>query len=140
MTDEETARDYIKSVKDRHGLISWLDIEVHSIEEDTVVLTVPYNAKFANSTDSVQGGVIATLIDFASAMSFKTQFEDPHTVSSVTTNLNVSYLEPAESTIFATAKPVWIGSSTGVGTVVVESERSDDNVAFGTTTFRFFDR
>lgn len=131
---------YIESVIERHGLLSWLGVDVDTVEEEKVVLSVPHDEKFVNSTDNIQGGVLATVIDFTSAMLFKTQFEDPDNVSTVTTNMNISYLQPALSDQIATAEPVWIGSSTGVATVLLRSKDNGDRTAFGTTTFRFFER
>lgn len=132
---------YIESVIDRHGLLSWLDLSLEAVGSDSVTLGLPYDEKFANTNGAVHGGVIASLMDFASAMALKTQVDDPDGTATPTTNLTVGYTRPATFDVVATASVVTAGSSMGFTAVeVANADDGDEVVAYGTTTFRLFDR
>jgi len=126
-----------------HGFLSWLDLQVESLEEGRAVVVVPDDEKLRNvgqDTSPIHGGVISTLIDSASAFALRTTFEDPMAADLTTTNLEVSYLRPATGDLRATANVVRAGGSMGVTDVEVTAPTpdGDDVVAVGRTTYRLF--
>ncbi|GAB3683519.1 hotdog fold thioesterase [Salinarchaeum chitinilyticum] len=142
MTDAELAA-LTGEIAD-HGFLSWLDLRVEHLETDRAVLVVPDHEKLRNvgqnEATPIHGGVLATLIDSASAFALRTTFEDPTAASLTTTNLDVSYLRPATGDLRATADVVRAGGSMGVTDVEVTAPTPDgeDTVAVGSTTYRLF--
>ncbi|ELY40390.1 PaaI family thioesterase [Natronorubrum tibetense] len=129
------------SFVERHGYLSWLDISVDQLEDGTAVLTIDHDEEFENPVgndgyDPVHGGIVATLIDTASAFALRTTFEVPSQARLTTTDLNVSYLRPATGNLRAEASVVRAGGTTGVTEVSVTG--SDGEAAVGRTTYRLF--
>lgn len=125
----------------RHGYLSWLDIEVEHLEDGRAVIVIERNEEFENpigtdGPDPVHGGIIATLIDTASAFALRSTFENPSEAHLTTTDLNVSYLRPATGDLRAEAEVLRAGGSTGVTDVTVEG--ADGEAAVGRTTYRLF--
>ena len=128
---------------ERHGYLTWLGVRVESMADGRAVVRLPDEDRFANPgrTGSVHGGIVATLVDLASAVALRSTFEDPAGGSLTTTDLNVSYLRPATGALIATADVVRAGGSTGVAEVTVERADADGDdavAAVGRTTFRLF--
>ncbi|WP_222917702.1 PaaI family thioesterase [Natrinema sp. SYSU A 869] len=125
----------------RHGYLSWLDLEVKHLEDGRAVLEIERNEDFENpigtdGPDPVHGGIVATLIDTASAFALRSTFEDPSEAHLTTTDLNVSYLRPATGDLRAEAEVLRAGGSTGVTNVTVKG--TDGEAAVGRTTYRLF--
>ncbi|OLZ40095.1 thioesterase [Natrinema saccharevitans] len=125
----------------RHGYLSWLDIEVESLADGRAVLVLERNEEFENpigtdGPDPVHGGIVATLIDTSSAFALRSTFEDPSESHLTTTDLNVSYLRPATGDLRAEAEVLRVGGSTGVTDVSVTGD--DGEAAVGRTTYRLF--
>ncbi|QLK27129.1 PaaI family thioesterase [Natrinema zhouii] len=130
-----------ESFVQRHGYLSWLDLQVEHLEDGEAVLAIERNEDFENPIgndgyDPVHGGIVATLIDTASAFALRSTFEDPAEARMTTTDLNVSYLRPATGDLRATADVLRVGGSTGVTDVTVEG--ADGEAAVGRTTYRLF--
>lgn len=128
---------------ERHGYLTWLGVRIEAVGEGRAVIRLPDEERFANPgrTGSAHGGIVATLVDLASAVALRSTFEDPEGGSLTTIDLNVSYLRPATGALLATADVVRAGGSTGVAEVTVEraAAGADDAVAaVGRTTFRLF--
>ncbi|WP_226480214.1 PaaI family thioesterase [Natrinema amylolyticum] len=124
-----------------HGYLSWLDLEVDHLEDGRAVLVLERNEDFENPIDTdgpnpVHGGIVATLIDTASAFALRSTFEDPGKAHLTTTDLNVSYLRPATGDLRAEAEVLRAGGSTGVTDVTIEG--ADGEAAVGRTTYRLF--
>ncbi|SDJ49820.1 PaaI family thioesterase [Natronorubrum texcoconense] len=129
------------SFVERHGYLSWLDISVDQLEDGTAVLTIDHDEEFENPVGNdgynpVHGGIVATLIDTASAFALRTTFEKPSQARLTTTDLNVSYLRPATGNLRAEASVVRAGGTTGVTEVSVTG--ADGEAAVGRTTYRLF--
>ncbi|SER79092.1 PaaI family thioesterase [Natrinema salaciae] len=130
-----------ESFVQRHGYLSWLDIEVECLEDGRAVLVIEQDEDFENPVgndghDPVHGGIVATLIDTSSAFALRTTFENPADAFLTTTDLNVSYLRPATGDLRAEAEVLRAGGSTGVTEVSVEG--ADGEAAVGRTTYRLF--
>jgi len=129
---------------DRHGYLSWLDVEVVELDAERAVVRIPAMDALRNPEGShprpLHGGILATIVDTTSAMALRTTFEDPENAGLTTTNLDVSYLRPATGDLEATGEVVRAGRSMGVTDVEVTSETADgpETVAVGRTTYRLF--
>ena len=130
-----------QSFVDRHGYLSWLGVDVETLEDGRAVLTVEQNDDFENPAgndghDPIHGGIVATVIDTSSAFALRTTFDDPDAVGLSTTDLTVSYLRPATGDLRAEADVLRVGGSTGVTDVRVVG--ADGEAAVGRTTYRLF--
>lgn len=137
--DEFGPAEYLE----RHGFLSWLGAEVLAVEEGRLEMGIPYDPKIANLDEAgtVHGGVVATLIDTASAHALRTTFEDPLSVGMSTIEVNARYVRPARDDLLATAEVVRAGGSVGVTDVTVEAPGPDGEptvVAVGGTSYRLF--
>lgn len=134
----------INEFVDRHGYLSWLDVDVVEIEPDRAVVRIPAADKLRNPEGGhprpLHGGILATIVDTTSAMALRTTFEDPESAGLTTTNLDVSYLRPATGDLEATGEVVRAGRSMGVADVSVTSETDEgrEKVAVGRTNYRLF--
>lgn len=133
-------RDGLQSFIDRHGYLSWLDLQLDTVERGRVQMSIPEDEKLHNPgrNGSTHGGIAATLVDTASGFALRTTFEDPATARLATTDLNVSYLRPATGNLVVKAKVLRAGKTTGVTDVTVESTDENESVAVGRTTYRLF--
>ncbi|APX96769.1 PaaI family thioesterase [Natronorubrum daqingense] len=143
MTTLDDATDWPewRSFVERHGYLSWLDIDAEHLADGRAVLTIDRDEDFENPVgndgyDPVHGGIVATLIDTSSAFALRTTFDKPNETHLTTTDLNVSYLRPATGTLRADAEVVRVGGSTGVTQVSVSG--ADGEAAVGRTTYRLF--
>ncbi|QLG48722.1 PaaI family thioesterase [Natrinema halophilum] len=130
-----------QSFVNRHGFLSWLDVEVDHLADGRAVMVLEQNDDFENPVDSeghdpVHGGIVATLIDSSSAFALRTMLENPSGAYLTTTDLNVSYLRPATGDLRAEAEVLRVGGSTGVTDVTVVG--ADGEAAVGRTTYRLF--
>ena len=141
--DDATGWPEWQSFVDSHGYLSWLDVEVESLEPGRAVLTIEHDEEFENPVgnegyDPIHGGIVASLIDTASAFALRSTFEDPSEAGLTTTDLNVSYLRPATGDLRAEAEVVRAGNTSGVTQVSVFG--ADGEAAVGRTTYRLFRR
>ncbi|WP_049989636.1 PaaI family thioesterase [Natrinema salifodinae] len=130
-----------ESFVERHGYLSWLDLEVEFLGDGRAVLAIERDEAFENPIGNdgynpVHGGIVASLIDTASAFALRTTFQNPGQAFLTTTDLNVSYLRPATGDLRAEAEVLRAGGSTGVTDVTVEG--ADGEAAVGRTTYRLF--
>lgn len=127
---------------DNHGYLGWLGIRIEAFDDGRAVLRLPRDEKLENpGSGAVHGGVVATMVDLASAIALRNTFDEPAGGSLTTTDLNVSYLRPARGDLLATGDVVRAGGTTGVAQVTVEGEASESEdpvVAVGRGTFRLF--
>jgi len=80
--DEPSGWPEWASFVQRHGYLSWLDIEVEHLADGRAVLAIERNEDFENPIgadghDPVHGGIVATLVDTSSAFALRTTFENP---------------------------------------------------------------
>lgn len=135
--DAETLQARVRSNEfhDRRGF------SVDAAEPGRVVVSMPRRDDLTNFSGDVHGGVLASLVDTASALAIRSTFEDPWTPGLATTDLSVTYVRPARSTVRAEAEVVRVGGSLAVSTVEVTGVAPDGErkvVATGRTTYRVF--
>lgn len=119
------------------------DRQFHAEEvaDDRVVLSMPVQDHLTNFSGNLHGGVLATLVDTASALAIRVTFEDPWEPGLATTDLTVSYVRPASGEVRAEAETVRVGGSIAVTEVEVTGVAPDGErktVAIGGTTYRVF--
>lgn len=104
------------------GILSWLGITIESEEEGHVVLRLPHRDELTNhQSDTIHGGIVATLIDNAGGTAVRSVLASPGTTQYATTELNVSYLRPATGDLRADATVRRNGSSIAVIQIDVDS-------------------
>lgn len=142
---DEDVRRAMHEVIDDHGFLSWLGVEVEVVEAGWVVLSLPYQEKLTNAIEgsygSIHGGVTATLVDTASGFALRTTFADPLEPALTTTDLDVSYLRPAQSDLRVEASVIKAGGSMGFTEVTIvgtDDEGVEKPVVTGRTTYRLF--
>jgi uncharacterized protein (TIGR00369 family) len=139
-----SATDVVGRLVDRHPFMDWLNAEVVSAGDGEAVITIPADDKLRNpdmaNARTMHGGIIATIVDNATAMAFRTTFDDPAAAQLTTTNLDVNYLRPATDDITARADVRRAGGSLGVADVDVTAEHEGEAVlvAVGRATYRLF--
>lgn len=134
-----------------HEFLSWLGLEIESLEYGEAVLRIPYHPKLTNvpwegyeaaeETPPIQGGVASTLVDTAGGIALRPFLDDPVEGSIATINLNVNYLRQATDDLAATAEVIRAGNTVGVAYVEVESEVPGEGealVAAGMGAYRLF--
>lgn len=139
---EDDLIEFIQSIMDRHGFMSWLDLELESVEDGRAVMKLPYREELANpDAGAIHGGILATLVDTASGMAIQTTFEEFGRTGLTTTDMSVSYVRPARSDVIVEAEVVRVGGSMAVTEAEVSGvapggERK--TVVVGTTSYRLF--
>ena len=127
-----------KYVIDETGLLSWLGIEIVSLEEGRVVLSLPHADHLLNAgTNIIHGGAIATLVDNAGAAALRTLLSNPETANYATADLNITYMRPATSDLRAEAEVRRSGSSLTVVQVEVSASHKGERkvVALGRPSY-----
>lgn len=139
---EEAAELVRAGVEEEHGYLSWLDTRVETVERGRVTLVVPYDEKLTNPTETVHGGVAATLVDTAGGLVQRLDAEDPVATGVATVTLNVNYLRQATGDLRATAEIVRSGNTIGVSDVEVTSTSPEGEeellIATGQPSYRLF--
>jgi len=122
-----------------HDHLQDLGISLEDEREGFVRLRLPYEESLGNpGTGVMQGGVVATLIDHAGGAVLRTTLDDPFGTPHASTELNVSFVQPADRDLVAEGEAIRIGGSTAVVEVEVfaegdggEDEESRETIAVG---------
>lgn len=136
----------------QHEFLSWLGLEVKTLEYGRAVLGIPYASRLTNTLPEwtegdadarrpVNGGVASTLIDVSGGIALRPFLDDPVNDDLATVNLNVNYLQQALGDLEATAEVVRAGNTVGVARIGVESKTPHgerDLVAVGQGAYRLF--
>lgn len=86
--------------------------------EGYVRLSLPHDDSLTNpGSDVVQGGVVATLIDHAGGAAIRATLDAPLETDHASTELNVSFVQPADGDLTTVAEVVRVGGSMGVVSV-----------------------
>ncbi|PSP98593.1 PaaI family thioesterase [Halobacteriales archaeon QS_4_70_19] len=120
-----------------HDHLRDLGITIETQEEGWVRATLPHRERLTNpGSDVIQGGVVATLIDHLGGAVLRTTLAEPLGTPHASTDLNVSYLEPADGDLTAEGTALRVGGSMGVVRVAVRTGEGDDErlVAEGRVT------
>jgi len=115
------------------------DLQIREAEPGRAVLAIPGQEWLTNLSGDMHGGVLATLIDTASALAIRTTFEDHWNVGLATTDMNISYVRPAREGVQSEAEVVRVGDSLAVTDAEVTGLAPDGErkvVAVGGTTYR----
>lgn len=117
---------------DEHEHLSDLGITLVEEREGYVKLRLPYDERLGNpGTGVMQGGVVATLIDHAGGAVLRTTLDDPFGTPHASTELNVSFVQPADRDLVAEGEAVRVGGSTAVVAVEVYAEGGDQTGGAG---------
>ena len=120
-----------------HDHLRDLGITIETQEEGWVRATLPHRERLTNpGSDVIQGGVVATLVDHLGGAVLRTTLAEPLGTPHASTDLNVSYLEPADGDLTAEGTALRVGGSMGVVRVAVRTGEGDDErlVAEGRVT------
>jgi uncharacterized protein (TIGR00369 family) len=127
---------------DNHDYLGDLGITVEAQRDGYVRLSLPHDDSLTNpGSDVMQGGVVATLIDHAGGAAIRTTLDEPLETGHASTELNVSFVQPADGDLTAEADVVRAGGSMGVVEVEVTTGTADGErtVAVGRVSL-FLDR
>jgi uncharacterized protein (TIGR00369 family) len=127
---------------DNHEYLGDLGITVEAQHEGYVRLSLPHDDSLTNpGSDVMQGGVVATLVDHAGGAAIRTTLDEPLDTGHASTELNVSFVQPADGDLVAEAEVVRAGGSMGVVEVTVTTGAGEDErtVAVGRVSL-FLDR
>jgi len=125
-----------------HDFLGDLGITVEDQHEGYVRLSLPHDDALTNpGSDVMQGGVVATLIDHGGGAALRTTLAEPLDTGHASTELNVSFVQPADGDLTAEAEVVRAGGSMAVVEVEVTTGTGDEErtVAVGRVSL-FLDR
>jgi len=111
---------------ENHEHLAALGIAIEAQREGYVRLSMPHADSLTNpGSETIQGGVVATLIDHGGGAAIRTTLEAPRETTHASTELNVSYLRPAVGDLTAEATVVRSGRTRGVVEVEVTTETDE---------------
>jgi uncharacterized protein (TIGR00369 family) len=128
MAREERLRRQFERLIEGSAFYEWLNIHPVAVEPGRVVGAMEYDDRLAISTrlgpDSIHGGIVATLVDVTGVGCTLTILADPADASVATTELDVTYNDPAKTDLRAEA--VVASVEDGTVRVSVDVRRADD--------------
>ncbi|WP_246985435.1 PaaI family thioesterase [Halorientalis marina] len=127
---------------DNHDHLGDLGITIEDQHEGYVRLSLPHDDSLTNpGSDVLQGGVVATLIDHGGGAAIRTTLDEPLETGHASTELNVSFVQPANGDLTAEAEVIRAGGSMAVVEVEVTTGADDRErtVAVGRVSL-FLDR
>lgn len=123
-----------------NGFAQYLGIETLESREGFVRLRLPVRPDLLNGHGTVHGGVLASLVDNAVGAALATLPQLGEGDGMVTTDLNISYLNPARGpVVFAEGQILEPGKSISFGEAELKDE-SGELVAKGRATFKVVHR
>lgn len=131
MTDAN--REFIAN----HDHLRGLGITIEAQNEGWVRANLPHQDELTNpGSETIQGGVVSTLIDHLGGAVLRTTLEEPLATPHASTDLNVSFLRPAADDLTAEGTALRVGDSMAVVRVEVTAGAGDDErlVAEGRVT------
>lgn len=128
--------DFIREFLPVSPFVGHLGIQLTDMQQDTAVLTLPFENSLVTIGSTVHGGAIATLIDTAAMVAAWADSATPETMRGTTVSLTVTYLAPADSEdLQATARVLRRGRSLVYLDVDVQTA-SGKGVAKGLVTYK----
>ncbi|HEY7256824.1 MAG TPA: PaaI family thioesterase [Solirubrobacterales bacterium] len=126
----------------RHSpFIGHLGIELREIEDDRVVLALPFRDEVVTIGDVVHGGAITTLIDTAAMAAAWSAIEFEQPPRGTTVGLSVDFLAAGRGAdLLAEAAVLRRGSSLSFCEVKVRPADGDELVASGLVTYKLDQR
>ncbi|MFB6205410.1 MAG: PaaI family thioesterase [Haloglomus sp.] len=111
-----------------HDHLRDLGITIEAQADGWVRGALPHRDALTNpGSDAIQGGVVATLIDHVAGAALRTTLDDPLGTPHASTDLNVSYLRPADGDLTAEGTVLRVGGSMGVVRVEVTTGEGTDS-------------
>lgn len=126
-------------INDLAGGAFWKLLGIETLEEDEggVLLKVPVEDKLLQFYGKVHGGVIAALVDAASAVAINLRLGPERGANTV--EMKINYLRPAEKGIlYAKGEVIHLGRTLAVGKAEVWDQQKRQ-IAYGTGTFYLID-
>jgi uncharacterized protein (TIGR00369 family) len=118
-----------------------LGIELREIEDDRVVLALPFREEVVTIGDVVHGGAISTLVDTAAMAAAWSAIEFEEAPRGTTVGLSVDFLSAGRGTeLLASARVLRRGSSLCFCEVKVWPAEGDELVAGGLVTYKLGSR
>ena len=112
--------------------LHWLEPTLEELALDYCVLKLRYRPQITTGSETVHGGVLATLADTAVAFALSTNFDGK--MGFATADLTIHYLHRAKSDVKASARIVKKGRRANVGEVDIV-DVDGRSVARAVTTF-----
>ncbi len=137
--DPEDAADAVQEfLVSNSSFLTWMGSDVEEVGPEGAVVRLPYREELGNGVGVVHGGVTATLMDAAGTLSLRPHLENPLEDLTATINLNVNYLEAADTKedVVACAETARVGGSVAVTSMT--AEQGDSLVAVGQGAYRLF--
>lgn len=117
--------------------VGHLGIELREIEDDRVVLALPFRDEVVTIGDVVHGGAISTLIDTAAMAAAWSAIEFDEPPRGTTIGLSVDFLAPGRAAdLLAEAQVLRRGSSLCFCEVKVRPADDEELVAGGLVTYK----
>ncbi len=114
--------------------VQQLKLSIEAIEEDRVVIRMPYSDDLCRSQQMVCGQAMMTLID--TCMAFVCYVGQGKYSNCTTVSQNTSFMRPAMgSDILATGRVVKSGRSLVFGEVTLRAEGDERPICVGTSTY-----
>ena len=121
--------------------VGHLGIELREIEDDRVVLALPFRDEVVTIGDVVHGGAISTLIDTAAMAAAWSAIEFDEPPRGTTIGLSVDFLAPGRAAdLLAEAQVLRRGSSLCLCEVKVRPADDEELVAGGLVTYKLSER
>lgn len=121
--------------------VGHLGIELREIEDDRVVLALPFSEEVVTVGDVVHGGAISTLIDTAAMAAAWSAIEFEEPPRGTTVGLSVDFLSAGRATeLLAEALVLRRGSSLSFCEVKVRPAAGDELIASGLVTYKLGSR
>jgi uncharacterized protein (TIGR00369 family) len=133
---EPTGMELVKQFIGSSPFPALVGLKLEDIEEDRVVMTLPFREELITMGTVVHGGAIATLIDSAASCAGWATPTPPQNMRGTTVALNVTYVAAADSTdLKAEAKVLRRGKT--LSFIDVDVTNADGKlVAKGTATYK----
>jgi uncharacterized protein (TIGR00369 family) len=130
------------NVERENGYLSWLGVQMESIEYGNATLKIPFDDQFTDQEESpptVHNGIAATLMEQTGELATRTTMPDPvnDTVEALTMNMN--FLNDAAHDMIATGELVEKREGAAVSSVEIESrtpQGSLETIATGQCVYR----
>jgi uncharacterized protein (TIGR00369 family) len=144
MPNTNRTADFIESIIANDEFLSWLNVSIDAITDDTLTLSVPYSSKIALNDETpgmggtIHAGILSTLVDMAGEV-LRLHAEHPEAFVLATTDLHTTFLRPATNDLTITGRIERVGNSMAVSDVRITSHAPDGTektVAIGRGSYR----
>jgi uncharacterized protein (TIGR00369 family) len=130
------------NVERENGYLSWLGVQMESIEYGNATLKIPFDEQFTDKEESpptVHNGIAATLMEQTGELATRTTMPDPVNDTVEALNMNMNFLNDAAHDMIATGDLVEKRDGAAVSSVEIESRTprgSRETIATGQCVYR----